>query len=467
MKRTGKSKGDMPEMSIVNLLHAVLVIKTVESFTPQQVQDLQQRRFRKLLRYVFRKSRFYKGYYQEHRIMEGDIEKVEMQDLPVIDKRIVMDNYDELVCDPALKKDELERYIVESPDAGSKYKGVYRVIHTSGSSGTPAVFVYGPREWAAAKALGFRALAEKVNPFKRGKLAYIGATGGHFASTTTISDIPRILLDVLTVSINNPIEQICRDVDHFQPDALIGYASGLDLLAQQQIAGRLKIAPVRIWSSADPLTATMRMNVEKAFGVTPINIYTASEIMTFAAECKQRHRLHYFNDWFGVQLVDNDIEPVKTGLPGSLVVTNLYNYAQPLIRYQMDDEIILSSKPCPCGWPFPVIEKIAGRNEEILWFAKADGTKEFISPYVLEEFLIPGLEKFQFVQPAADRLTMKAVIHGKRNSIVPAIQKRMTEILSQKKLYNVVRLDIEFVDDIRNDPKTGKFRLIIPYSNNL
>jgi phenylacetate-CoA ligase len=457
----------MPDMSIMNLLYAVLITKKAESLTPQQIRNLQQKRYRKLLRHVFRKSRFYKRYYQEHGITQRDIEKVVPEDLPVINKKMMMDNYDELVCDPALKKDDLERFIAEFPEAGNKYKGVYRVIHTSGSSGTPAVFVYGPREWAAAKALGFRALDENVNPFKRRKLAYIGATGGHFASTTAISDIPRVLLDVLPVSINNPIEQISRDIDHFQPDALIGYASGLDLLAQQQIAGRLKIAPARIWSSADPLTATIRKNIEKAFSVIPVNIYTASEIMTFSAECKLRHRLHYFNDWFGVQVVDDDFKSVISGRAGHLVVTNLYNYIQPLIRYQMDDEIVLSSEPCQCGWPFPVIDKIAGRNEEILWFTKADGVKEFLSPYVLEEFLTPGLEKFQFVQTSPNRLTMKAVVRGETNRIIPAIQKRMTEILSQKKLHDAVRFNIEFVDDIRNDPNTGKFRLIIPYPNEL
>jgi phenylacetate-CoA ligase len=464
---TGESKEDMPDMSIMNLLQAVLVTKKAETLTPQQIRELQQKRFRKLLRHVFRKSRFYKRYYQEHGITQRDIEKVVPEDLPVINKKMMMDSYDELVCDPALKKDDLERFVFEFPEAGCRYKGSYKVIHTSGSSGTPAVFVYGPHEWAVAKALGFRALAEKVNLFKRRKLAYIGATGGHFASTTTISDIPRMLLDVLSVSINNPTEQICREIDRFQPDALIGYASGLDLLAQQQIAGQLKIAPVKIWSSADPLTPKIRMNVKKAFGVTPVDIYTASEIMTFAAECKLKHRLHYFNDWFDVQVVDDELKPAKPGWPGCLVVTNLYNYIQPLIRYQMDDEIVLSTEPCQCGWHFPVIEKIAGRNEEILWFVQADGIKEFISPYVLEEFLIPGLEKFQFAQTGTSRLVMKAVVHGERNSIVPAIQKRMTEILSQKKLHDVVRFDIEFVDDIRNDPKTGKFRLIIPYSNEL
>ena len=129
----------------------------------------------------------------------------------------------------------------------------------------------------------------------------------------------------------------------------------------------------------------------------------------------------------------------------------------------MDDEIVLSTEPCQCGWPFPVIEKIAGRNEEILWFVKTDGTKEFLSPYLLEEFLIPGLEKFQFVQTGPDRLIMKAVVHGEKASIVPAIHGRIIEILSPKGLDKTVQFEVESVDEIPNDPKTGKFRLVVPY----
>jgi phenylacetate-CoA ligase len=450
-------------MSILNLLHAVVVAQRAESLTPSQIQDLQQSRFRKLLRHALEKSRFYQRYYQEHGITGRDIDQVEPDDLPVIDKRIVMENYDELVCDPTLKRDEIERFVRESPDPSSRYKGAYKVIHTSGSSGTAGLFVYGPRDWAVAKALGYRAIREKVNPFRRKKLAYMGAAGGHYASVTTISDIPSVFFKTLTLSISHPLEQICRDTDRFQPDAVIGYASGLDLLAREQMAGHLRIVPRRIWSSADPLTQTIRANIEKAFGVSPTNIYTASEIMTFSVECDLHHRLHYFNDWFSIQVVDDDLAPVERGQTGRMVATNLYNYTQPLIRYRMDDEIVLSDEPCPCGWPFPVIERIAGRNEETLWFARADGTREFVSPYILEEFSMPGLKKFQFVQTDPDRLIMKAVLDGERASVIPAIHKRMTEILSPKGLEKTVQFEVEPVDQIRNDPKTSKFRLVVPY----
>jgi len=279
-----------------------------------------------------------------------------------------------------------------------------------------------------------------------------------------VRGVPRILYNILPLSINNSIEQICGDIDRFQPEAMSGYSSAIGLLAQEQIAGHINITPQMIWCGADALTPTIRKNVEKAFGVNPINMYAASETMSFSAECQLYHRLHVFEDWFSVQVVDDNLKHVKPGNIGRIIITSLYNYTQPLIRYRLNDEVILSPEVCQCGWPFVVIDKIAGRQEETLWFTRLDGTREFIHSIMLIEFFVPGLEKFQFIQTNADRLTMKAVIHGEKDSIIPAIHKRMAEILSQKTLIETVHFDVELVDSIQNDPKTGKFRLIIPYT---
>jgi putative adenylate-forming enzyme len=448
-------------------MHAVIVAKRAESLTPKQIHDLQQKRFKKLLRHVLEKSRFYKRYYQEHGITERDVDAVKPEDLPAIDKQIMMENYDDLVCDPALKKDALERFIVESPDADTRYKKVYPVLHTSGSSGTIGLFVYGPLDWVIFQAVGIRVSNIGINPFKRTKVAFIGATDGHYAGITAVRGLPRILYRIMATSISSPLEQICREIDHFQPDILFGYASGVGLLAQEQIAGHINIAPSAIRCSGDPLTPTIRKTVEKAFSIHPIDSYAATETLTFSVECDAHRRLHIFDDWFSVQVVDGDLKCVTPGQLGRIVITNLYNYTQPLIRYKMDDKIILSDKRCQCGWPFSVIDKIAGRSEETLWFARADGKKDFISPHVLGEFFVPGLERFQFIQTHPDRLTMKAVVHNERDSIVPAIRERMTEVLSQKALNETVQFEVELVDHIHNDAKTGKFRLIIPHPGRL
>ena len=282
---------------------------------------------------------------------------------------------------------------------------------------------------------------------------------------TSVRNAPRFLFKVITLSVNSPLEEICLDAGRFRPDGLVGYASAIGLLAQEQIARNVRIAPKKIWCTGEPLTPTIRTSIEKAFGVNPINIYGTSETMTFGAECDDSHRLHLFDDWFSVQVVDKALQPVMPGQTGRVIVTNLYNYTQPLIRYQMDDEIVLSNGLCSCGRPFAVIDKIVGRNNESLWFTRADGTKESVDPSVLEEFFVPGLERFQFVQTGSDELTMKAVVHGEKDGVVRAIRQRMTEILSQKALNETVQFEVELLDHIRNDPKTGKFRLIIPCPN--
>lgn len=447
-------------MSIPGFVSALRTVRKAETLDARQILDLQESRFRSLLKNTFRKSKFYQGFYRQHGITERDLDTVAPEDLPVIDKNIMMENYDDFVTDPTLKQGELERFINEFPSPGANYKKGHSVVHTSGSSGTIGLFVYGPHEWTHSKALALRATGMSHPFWRRKRVAFIAATEGHFASVATFYNLPTFLFKRLPLSISSPIDEICSQINHFQPDVITGYASGLNLLAEEQLAGRIKIAPKEAYCTGDPLTATFRKRVEKAFGVNPVNMYGSSETMTLAGECRQHHRLHLFNDWFSVQVVDENMKPASSG---RVVVTNLYNYTQPLIRYQMNDEIVLSDKPCPCGWPFPVIANLAGRHEEFLWFDQGQGKKDFIHPIVLAEFFVPGLEKFQFVQTSPNGLLMKAVVKGDQHEVVIAIRKKMDEILSGKSLEGSVRFEVEVVDGMRNDAKTGKFRLIVPF----
>ena len=448
-------------MSVIGLLKAVRSVRKAESQDAGQIKVLQEKRFRKLLRHAFRKSKFYKNYYREHGITERDVDSVMPDDLPVIDKDIMMANYDDFVTDPALKQADLERFINDFPSPGAMYKNKYVVVHTSGSSGIIGLFVYGPRDWAISKALGLRTTGITLPLFRRKRIAFIAATDGHFASVASFYNLPQLIFRRLPLSISSSIEEICEKIDRFKPDLISGYASGLNLLAEEQLAGHINITPSEAYCTGDPLTDRFRKRVEDAFGVNPVNMYGSSETMTLAGECQIHHRLHMFNDWLCVQVVDDELKPAKSG---RVVVTNLYNYAQPLIRYQMNDEIVMSDKTCPCGWPFPVIESIAGRHEEFLWFDRGQGKKEFIHPLVLVEFFVPGLEKFQFAQTSSNTLLMKAIVGGEKSSVVSAIREKMNKILSKKSLQHDVQFDIEVVNNLRNDPKTGKFRLIIPFT---
>ncbi len=201
----------------------------------------------------------------------------------------------------------------------------------------------------------------------------------------------------------------------------------------------------------------------KAFGVKPTNFYAATESIVMAAECDFHEGLHMFNDWHIFEVIKPNGEPAGRGEAGNLVLTTLYNDTQPLIRYRTGDNLILEEKKCPCGWPFPLIRTISGRKEEFLIFIDPAGNKQFLHPIVFVEFIAVGLEQLQVIQIEQNKLRLNVIITGDRDTAILNIKKRMDAILTIRKLIHFVRYEINIVNDIPNDPNTGKFRLIIPF----
>ena len=73
-----------------------------------------------------------------------------------------------------------------------------------------------------------------------------------------------------------------------------------------------------------------------------------------------------------------------------------------------------------------------------------------------------GLKKFQVIQTQRNAMLMKVMVEGDQAAVLAAIRQRMQEIFCGKKLDTTVKLNLEVVQDIPNDPKTGKYKLIIP-----
>jgi len=454
------------QKSNINVLLKMLALKKTTRLSVEQLQNLQTKRFKKLLRHVLQYSRFYQRYYKQHGITIKDIDNISVADLPTISKEMMMDHYDDFVCDRFLKRKNIEEFLSRSKDPREKYHNNYTVIHTSGSCGTLSLFVYGPDDWAVIKALVVARVVKPVPHFTRKiKLSFIGATDGHYAGVSLASDVPGLLACCLPLSINSPLETLDHNCNTFYPDVVSGYSSGVHLLSQEQLKGNITIRPESIICTSDPLTSEMRHTIKQAFGREPVNFYAGSESLTMAAQCERHENLHLFTDWHIFEAVDGDLRPVAAGTPGNLLLTNLYNYTQPLIRYQMHDEVVINEQPCGCGSPLPTIRNLAGRQEEFLWFDTADGKRDYLHPIVLVELFVAGLKKFQVIQTQRNEMLMRVIVDGNQETVLAAIRQRMQEIFCGKKLDTTVKLNLEVVQDIPNDPKTGKYKLIIPLKN--
>ena len=101
--------------------------------------------------------------------------------------------------------------------------------------------------------------------------------------------------------------------------------------------------------------------------------YSCTEGGTVACECTKQH-FHINDDWLIVEPVDADGKPVPDGVRSDkILLTNLYNYTQPFIRYEVTDRVIMHHEPCACGNPSPWIE-LEGRTDDVTCFTEDEKT---------------------------------------------------------------------------------------------
>ena len=155
-----------------------------------------------------------------------------------------------------------------------------------------------------------------------------------------------------------------RALNDYQPDIMVMPPSAATRLADEQAAGRLAIRPRTILSSGEVLTDAARARFRAAWGADLYDTYVMTETGLIGAECPQRGGIHISEDLVIVESVDEQHQPVPHGTAGAKVlVTNLTNYAQPLIRYEVPDRITVSPDICRCGRPFTTIARIDPRAE--------------------------------------------------------------------------------------------------------
>jgi phenylacetate-coenzyme A ligase PaaK-like adenylate-forming protein len=310
-----------------------------------------------------------------------------------------MEHFDDLVCDPRLRRDELLDWIARTI-RDQLYLDRYRVMLTSGSSGLPALFVYDAAGWRSIFAGMLRSTAwEGLRPtLPRQRLAFVGAaTPSHISrqGATMASGLHRVLALPVTL----PLPRLVEALNEFQPTYLQAYPSAAMWLVDEQRAGRLRISPRILVTVAELRTAEMTQRLQEAFEVRPFNLYGSTEGL-FGLECEHHQGIHLFEDTTLVENVDADGQPVPAGQPGArLLITNLYNMVQPLLRLEVTDVVTLDPDPCRCGRVLARMKTIYGRSDDVLSLRARDGRQVAVHPL---NFAVltrdPQVGEFQVIQ---------------------------------------------------------------------
>jgi len=186
------------------------------------------------------------------------------------------------------------------------------------------------------------------------------------------------------------------------------YPTVLALLADEQDAGRLAIHPAALWSGGEGLSPVAQREIERVFACPLLNEYGASECLTIAQACAAGW-LHVNADWVILEPVDSHYRPTPPGtLSHTVLLTNLANTVQPIIRYDLGDSVRVKIGPCACGSPLPAIQ-VEGRSDDVVGLRARDGTVVHLVPLALTTVVedAAAVHRFQIVQAASDRLCLR------------------------------------------------------------
>ena len=337
-----------------------------------------------------------------------------LQELPVLTKKELMENWNEVVTDRTLKLDELREFI-ESLSVPRLFRDQYIASTTSGSTGLKGIFAFNRDEWLWGVASHGRTIGwagARIGPLNRARMAVVSSTKPWCASLLVGASVDSSILPTLRLESTEPLHVIAERLNAFQPDILVAYAETANALALQQLAGALRISPRMVFASSEVFTQSARERVRKAWGREPFNAYAATETALIAADC-QYHRLHLAEDLIIAEVVDRDNRPVQVGAYGEkLLVTVLFSRTVPLIRYELSDRVAVAdmAAPCECGKPFAVLAGIQGRVEDTVFRDGACGTPVAIKPNMFHDVLEPApVDGWQVVQASQTGITVSII----------------------------------------------------------
>jgi phenylacetate-CoA ligase len=357
-----------PTVSSIRALAAELIAR--ERWSRGRLADHQRQALTSLVRHAATASPYYRERLARWSKGGGD---VALAELPVLTHATLMSEFDGIVCDPRVRLADLERHVA-SANPGALHLGGYRVFVTGGISGSRGVFLYSRAEWTLVPANYVRWItALGLGPGTR--LATIGPSNPlHLANRAfadlgtpepSAKDVPSGEATALRLTVTMPVGDMVAALNAYQPDIMVMPPSAAARLADEQAGGRLTIRPRTILSSAEVLTDAARARFRAAWGADLYDTYVMTETGLIGAECPQRGGIHISEDLVIIESVDEQHRPVPHGTAGAKVlVTNLTNYAQPLIRYEVPDRITVSPDVCRCGRPFTTIARIEPRGNQ-------------------------------------------------------------------------------------------------------
>ena len=401
----------------------------------KNIQDHQLFRAKKIIRYAYDNSEFYKKLYDNSAVDINSIETLEdIKTLPTISKEDLI-------------------YNLEYISSGGHHLFTSSKT-TGGSTGQPVKLYKNSLALARERCATARSYEWAGVKLGDSQLRFWGVP--HSKSAMNKAAIADLVANRKRISAFDLTEESFLNYYNlalkFSPKYIYGYASVIEQFANYIKSSGLTTIPslVAVITTSEILSNGARENIEKAFKVKVFNEYGCGEVGSVAHECGDGN-MHV--------IADNILVEIDAGDAGSgeIVVTDLYNTATPLIRYRLGDYATFSENKCSCGRSLPVIDSIHGRAYDILQMPSGKKVHPEAIIYVFEDIQSKtnAFKQFQVIQISRTEIKVN-IIPGDR--WCSDVQLELVDAL-KRDLDNDIFYEINLVNSIERE-KSGKMRLV-------
>jgi phenylacetate-coenzyme A ligase PaaK-like adenylate-forming protein len=383
----------MPDYEETRARHAQYMLERLPAhlerlrWSADQLSEERTRRLRALVATAKERSAWHR-----ERLADVDAQTLDestLGELPTMDKAQMMENFDRIVTDPRVTLAAANEHIASLHD-DAYFLGDLHAVASGGSSGLRGVFVWDWDSWAAVRLVALRQqLADRLlDPELATKQPVIMVVAANHAAHFTTASAETFASDAVPVHripIGQPLPTIVEALNVADGDSMATYPSMLSALVGEARAGRLKIRPRRILTMAEPLFDDVREAAERAWDAPVANMWGTSEAGIVGIGCFAEPGMHLADDQVIVEAVDEQGRVVPPGVQShKVLITGLANTLQPLIRYELTDQVVMLEEPCSCGSVLRRVADIQGRLDDD--FVYGEGIR--IHPHVFRSVFV-------------------------------------------------------------------------------
>ena len=428
------------------------------SMAPDQLHDWQRDRLRRLLAAAMQRSAFHAR--RLRGVDAAGFELADLPSLPVMTKRQLMEHFDEVISDRLMTRRAAEHALAATGAEPRPLPGGYLCMATGGSSGQRGIFAYDQAGVAECVSLIFRTrlaalgLATAAGPVQVPEVTFamVGASSAVHGTVFVPAMLAGSPVRFVSVPVTLPVAEIVGRLNQVRAQGLFGYPSMLARLAAEQQAGRLKITPRLVNCTAETLQPEFRAPISKAFGAPVFNTFASTEGL-FGASGPDEPAITLATDSCIVETVDAGNRPVPPGTASAKVlITNLFNHLQPLIRYELNDSFT-RQPDAPAHGHLRVT--VQGRADDMLRYGSAE-----IHPLALRSVLLaqPDVLDYQ-VRQTARGVAVQVLLQ--RGTSLASLRGQLCAALTRAGLTDP-QVIVEAVAALPRNPETGKLRRVIP-----